>query len=84
MAKANLILPKANASEPVADIIVPVEVPVEENALAARAAWKARNARDRWHLEIPAVQLITPNLPDSPNNEAERERGQDFEHRCRY
>ena len=33
----------------------------------ARAKWtlKARNARDRWHLEIPAVQLITPNLPDA-------------------
>jgi hypothetical protein len=36
------------------------------------------------HLEIPAVQLITPNLPDAANYEAERERGQDFEshHHC--
>jgi hypothetical protein len=42
-------------------------------------ALKARNARDGWHLEIPAVQLITPNLPDAANYEAERERGQDFE-----
>jgi hypothetical protein len=45
---------------------------------------KARNARDRWNLTIPAVQLIAPNLPDTPNNEAEHERGQDFEHRYRY
>jgi hypothetical protein len=45
---------------------------------------KARNARDRWNLTIPAVQLITPNLPDTPNNEAERERGPDFEYRYRY
>jgi hypothetical protein len=36
---------------------------------------KARNARDGWHLEIPAVQLIMPNLPDAANYEAERERG---------
>jgi hypothetical protein len=45
---------------------------------------KARNARDGWHREISAVQLITPNLPDAPNYEAERERGQDFErhHHC--
>jgi hypothetical protein len=40
---------------------------------------KARNARDGWHFEIPAVQLVTPNLPDAANYEAERERGQDFE-----
>jgi hypothetical protein len=45
---------------------------------------KARNARDHWNLTIPAIQLITSYLPDSPNNEAERERGQDFEHRYRY
>jgi hypothetical protein len=45
---------------------------------------KARNARDRWHFEIPTVQLITPNLPDAANHEADRERGQDFEsyHHC--
>jgi SRSO17 transposase len=36
---------------------------------------KARNARDGWHLEIPAVQLVTPNLPDAATYEAERERG---------
>ena len=45
---------------------------------------KARNPRDRWNLTIPEVQLITPNLPDTPNNEAERERDQDSEHRYRY
>ena len=46
-----------------------------------RAKWalKVRNARHGWHLEIPAVQLITPNLPDAANYETERERGQDFE-----
>jgi hypothetical protein len=50
----------------------------------AKWAWKARNARDGWHLEIPAVQLITPDLPDAANYEADRERGQDFEsyHHC--
>jgi hypothetical protein len=52
----------------------------------SRVKWalKARNARDGWHLEIPAVQFITPNLPDAANYEAERERGQDFErhHHC--
>ena len=51
-----------------------------------RAKWalKVRNARNRWHLEIPAIQLIAPNLPDAANYEAERERGQDFEshHHC--
>jgi hypothetical protein len=45
---------------------------------------RARNARDQWKVTIPAVQFITPNLPDTPNNEAERERGQDFEHSYRY
>jgi hypothetical protein len=45
---------------------------------------KVRNARDGWHLEIPAIQLITPKLPDAANYEAERERSQDFEshHHC--
>jgi hypothetical protein len=45
---------------------------------------KARNARDGWHLEIQAVQLINPNLPDAANYEAERERGQDFENHHHY
>jgi hypothetical protein len=40
--------------------------------------------RDRRHLAIAAVQLITPNLPDAPDYKAERERGQDLEHRYRY
>jgi hypothetical protein len=45
---------------------------------------KVRNTRYGWHLEIPAIQLITPKLPDAANYEAERERGQDFEshHHC--
>ena len=51
-----------------------------------RAKWalKVRNARYGWHLEIPAIQLITPKWPDAANYEAERERGQDFEshHHC--
>jgi hypothetical protein len=40
--------------------------------------------RAGWHLEIPAIQLITPKLPDAANYKAERERGQDFEshHHC--
>jgi hypothetical protein len=45
-------------------------------------AFKARNTRDG--LESKAVQLITPNLPDAADYEAEDERGQDFEdhHHC--
>jgi len=45
---------------------------------------EARNASDRRHLAISAVQLVTPNLPDAPNYEAERERGQDLEHGYSY
>jgi hypothetical protein len=40
---------------------------------------KVRNARDGWHLEIPAIQLITPKLPDAANCEAEREQAADEE-----
>jgi hypothetical protein len=50
--------------------------------LALSGALKARNTRDA--LESTAVQLITPNLPDAADYEAEDERGQDFEdhHHC--
>jgi hypothetical protein len=50
--------------------------------LALTGALKARNTRDA--LESTAVQLITPNLPDAADYEAEDERGQDFEdhHHC--
>ena len=50
--------------------------------LALTGASKARNTRDA--LESTAVQLITPNLPDAADYEAEDERGQDFEdhHHC--
>jgi hypothetical protein len=43
---------------------------------------KAPNTRDA--LEYTAVQLITPNLPEAADYEAEDERGQDFEdhHHC--
>ena len=43
---------------------------------------KAGNTRDV--LESTAVQLITPNLPEAADYEAEGERGQDFEdhHHC--
>ena len=43
---------------------------------------KAPNTRDV--LEYTAVQLITPNLPEADDYEAEGERGQDFEdhHHC--
>jgi hypothetical protein len=45
---------------------------------------EARNASDRRHLAITALQLITPHLPDTPNNEPKRERGQDLDNRYRY
>ena len=50
--------------------------------LALSEALKARNTRDA--VESTAVQLITPNLPDAAEYEAEDERGQDFEdhHHC--
>jgi len=45
--------------------------------LPLSGALKARNTRDV--LESTAVQLITPNLPEAADYEAEGERGQDFE-----
>jgi hypothetical protein len=50
--------------------------------LPLSGALKASNTRDA--LEYTAVQLITPNLSEAANYEAERERGQDFEdhHHC--
>jgi hypothetical protein len=41
--------------------------------LALSRALKARNTRDA--LESTAVQLITPNLPEAADYEAEGERG---------
>jgi hypothetical protein len=50
--------------------------------LPLSGALKAPNTRDA--LEYTAVQLITPNLPEAGDYEAEGERGQDFEdhHHC--
>ena len=54
-------------------ILNPPRDNVLRTAYLALTKWalKARNARDGWHLEIPSVQLITPNLPDAANYEAE-------------
>jgi hypothetical protein len=46
--------------------------------LPLSGALKAPNTRDA--LEYTAVQLITPNLPEAADYEAEGERGQDEDH----
>jgi hypothetical protein len=50
--------------------------------LPLSGALKAPNTRDA--LEYTAVQLVTPNLQEAADCEAEGERGQDFEdhHHC--
>jgi len=51
--------------------------------LSFNVAW-TRNACDGWQRETGTpLQLITPNLPDATDYEAERKRTQDCEtHRC--
>jgi hypothetical protein len=46
--------------------------------------WGFEGAEYARRLEYTAVQLVTPNLPEAANYEAEGERGQDFEdhHHC--